>query len=275
MRFKQKFKKETVLITGASSGIGLELAKIYAKNNHDLVIVSRNKLKLNEICKELKKQNNINCHIISADLSKTQEITQLHQKIKRQKLPISILINNAGFGTYGLFHQTKLEKELNLIDLNIKGLTHLTKLFTQDFLKKKRGRILNVASMAAFQPGPYMAVYYASKAYVLNFSEGIAAELENTQVQISTLCPGATKSGFQKASHSERAGVMQQKIMSARTVAKYAYKKFMKKKATRIIIPGFKNKLMAIGSKLTPRKMITRIIKKLQKPTNKIKNKFN
>ncbi len=233
--------KETVLVTGASGGIGLELARQFAKNGFDLVLAARSAGKLADIKKEFEKQYNVRVSVIVKDLIKPGAAGELFEETKKAGLSIDILVNNAGFGTYGPFAQSDLTKELEMIQLNISALTHLTRLVLPGMLEKKKGRILNVASTAAFQPGPLMAVYYATKAFVLSFTDAISAELEKTGIVVSSLCPGPTKSDFQKTAGLDlgmnifrAAG-----IMTSEAVAEVGYREFMKGK--RVIIPGFAN----------------------------------
>lgn len=179
-----------------------------------------------------------------------------------------MLVNNAGFATYGLFSETNRETELQMMQVNIVCLTHLTKLFLSDMLKQREGKILNIASTAAFQPGSLMAVYYATKAYVLSFSEAIANELQGTGVTVTALCPGPTESGFQKRADMEQSKlVSDQKIMDAETVAKIGYRGLMNNQT--VVIPGLKNQLLAQSVRVTPRKMVTKIVRKMQEKEDK------
>jgi short-subunit dehydrogenase len=189
--------KQTALITGASSGIGLDLARLFAADGHDVVLIARSEDKLREVAQELTAKHGVVAHVIAADLAKADA----PQSIFDRAPAIDILVNNVGFGTSGKFAETDLRAELDMIQVNIAALTHLTKLFLPPMLQRGHGRFLNVASTAAFQPGPLMAVYYATKAYVLSFSEAIAEELSGTGVSVTVLCPGPTATGFQKAAN--------------------------------------------------------------------------
>ncbi|WP_018248495.1 SDR family NAD(P)-dependent oxidoreductase [Orenia marismortui] len=260
----KRLKEKYTLITGASKGIGYELANIFAQNKFNLILVARSEDKLAEIAKELIEKYNINCYIFAADLSSLDNVKKLYNKIQNKGLDVSVLVNNAGFGKLGLFHKTDIETEIDMINLNITTVTFLTKLFLQDMIKMGYGKIMNVASTAAFQPGPYMSVYYASKAYVLSFSEALASELNNLKISISTLCPGPTDTNFQDVANMKKVKLFESEVMKAETVAKVAYKGLLKGK--RIIIPGIQNKLLATSSKLMPSKAITEIVKKLQSP---------
>ena len=250
-------KHKYTLITGASSGIGYELARLFAKDKHNLILIARNIDKLQEVKVELM-SNNIDVKILSLDLSKNEDIEKLFNYIKINKIEINTLINNAGVGTFGDFKDILWEKEEELIDINIKSLTKLTKYFLQQIIKEKNGGILNVASTAAFCSGPRMASYYASKAYVLNLTEAIYEECKNTGVKISCLCPGPVKTGFQVKAGIKKSEAAKKYLMDAKDVANIAYKEFNKGKL--IIIPGIKNKLLVLGNKFLPRCISRKII---------------
>jgi uncharacterized protein len=247
-----------VLITGASSGIGLELAKIFAKNNHDLVIVARSEDKLLKLAQELEEKNNIKVKVIVKDLTQANGADLLYSQLKHEKIHIDILINNAGFGTFGHFVDTDLRKQTEMVHLNIMSLTHLCHHFGKEMVKAGKGQILNIASTAAFQPGPLMAVYFASKAYVLSFSEALHNELRDKGVSVSCLCPGLTDTGFQKVAVMEEAGVVKgKKMMSPAEVAETAFNGLKKNKT--IIIPGIKNQLLAFSVRFSPRSLVTKV----------------
>lgn len=248
-----------VLITGASSGIGRDMARILSSQGHDLILVARRKKRLEELKKDLK----TNVEIISMDLSSTFNCTKLYNKVKNEN--IDILINNAGFGLFGNFTETSLEKELDMIDLNIKSLHTLTKLFLKDFKEKDSGYILNVASSAAFMPGPLMATYYATKAYVLHLTEAIHEELrqKGSHVYIGSLCPGPVNTEFNKVANVE----FQIKGLPSYDVANYAIKKMFQKKM--VIIPGVMMKLACTMTRFTPKKLLLRITYHIQKSKEK------
>ena len=240
------------LITGASSGIGREMAKYLSSKGIDLVLVARDEFKLEEIKKELK----TNVEIISIDLSSNENCIKLYNQVK----DIDILINNAGFGVFGEFTETDLEKEINMINTNITALHILTKLYLQDMKRKNSGHILNVGSIAAFIPGPLMATYYSTKSYVLNLTKGIYEELrhDKSKVKVSCLCPGPTKTNFLPT-----AGVkFNTKLATAEYVAKYAINKMFKGKL--VIIPTLKIKSVMFLSKIVPHKIIARFTYKIQ-----------
>ncbi|QNG60070.1 SDR family oxidoreductase [Bacillus sp. PAMC26568] len=250
---------KTVLITGASDGIGRELAYKYAKDGFRLVLVARNEEKLMKLAGELK---NTTAIVKSKDLSDMKQVNELFQELQQEKISVDVLINNAGFGLYGDFKNTSAEEELNMIDLNIKSITLLTKLFLPDMIIKKSGQILNVASSAAFQPGPLMAVYYATKAYVLSFSEAIENELKGTGVSVFVLCPGPTKTSFSDRANLEQSKLFQSGVMDVKTVADAAYTGM--KRGQTLIIPGFKNRILAAAVRFMPRKTVTGIVRKTQ-----------
>src|SRR6185436_6905763 len=194
--------RDLALVTGASSGIGADLARELAQGGHDLVLVARGEDKLKALAAELEKAHSIRARVISADLAQPDAAVQLVKQLGGT--PIDVLINNAGYALYGRFAETDAADELRMIQVNIVALTQLAKLLLPGMLARKKGRILNVASTAAFQPGPLMAVYYATKAYVLSFSEALANELQGTGVGVTALCPGPTRTGFQKRAEIER-----------------------------------------------------------------------
>lgn len=259
---------KTVLITGASSGIGYELAKIYAGNNYNLVLAARGSEKIEKLKNIILENINPDLLIetVCIDLSKENSAYDLSDILERKNIEIDFLVNNAGIGIYGEFAEyshEEMERNNKMINLNIKTLVELTKIFLDKMLEKGSGGVLNVASVAAFQPGPLMATYYASKAFVLSFSEALREELRNTGVYISVLCPGPTETEFEKCSNLTEAGLFSRmKVMSAEKVAEIGYRDFMRKK--RIIIPGFINKLAVIGSKFFPRKITIKVVKKIQ-----------
>ena len=260
---------KTVLITGASSGIGYELAKVYAGNNYNIVIVARRKERLEKLKKEIGSSisDKISVTLIEKDLGAENASRELFDYIKSEKIKIDTVINNAGFGIYGKFSDLtpeEIEKNNDLINLNIKALTELTKLYLDEFLKEKKGEILNVSSIAAFLPGPMMASYYASKAYVLSFTEAIREEVRGTDIKIGTLCPGPTATEFEKSSNADMGGLFSSlKVMTAGKVAEIAYRDF--RKGENIIVPGFLNKLAVFMVRFLPRRLMTVISAKIQR----------
>ena len=243
-----------VLITGASSGLGADFAKELSKEGYDLILVARSKEKLEKIAKELKS----NIEIEAMDLSVKENVYKLYSKYKGK---VDLLINNAGFGAFGKFVDSDLDNELNMIDLNIVTYHILTKLFLQDFVKKDKGQILNVASSAAFEPGPLMSTYYATKSYVYNLSMGIYEELrrDKSNVKINILCPGPVDTGFNERAHVK----FRVKSLQSKDVVKYTLKCMKKNKL--IIIPGFTIKLGVFANRLFSRKFIVKCTYKIQK----------
>jgi uncharacterized protein len=253
----------TALITGASNGIGLELAKIHAAKGGNLVLVARNKMKLDELKAEMENQYNINVYTIGKDLSAPNAAQEVFNETTQQKITIDYLINNAGFGVFGMFVETDWNKELQMINLNITTLTQFTKLYLQDMVKRQSGKIMNVASTAAFQSGPTMAVYYATKAYVLSFSEAIDNEVSNKGVTVTTLCPGATESGFQAAAAMQESALVKgKKLPTSKEVARYGYAAMLKGKT--VAIHGVMNWLLANSVRFTPRALVVKITRKIQ-----------
>lgn len=243
------------LITGASSGIGADMARILSSRGYDLILVARRKDRLEKLKKELSTE----VQIISMDLSSTFNCMKLYNKVKKEDL--EIVINNAGFGLFGEFSEASLEKELDMIDLNIKAVHALTKQFVKDFKEKDHGYILNIASSAGFMAGPYMSTYYATKAYVLHLTEAIHEELrrENSHVYIGALCPGPVNTEFNKVANVE----FGMKGLESYDVALYAIKKMFDRKM--IIIPGMMMKFAIFGSRLLPDSLLVRITAMIQK----------
>ncbi len=253
----------TALITGASNGIGLELAKIHASKGGNLVLVARNKTKLDELKETLENQYKISVYTIGKDLSETNAALDVYNETKAQNIQIDYLINNAGFGSFGMFTDADWNKELQMINLNITTLTQFTHLYLKDMLARKSGKIMNVASTAAFQSGPTMAVYYATKAYVLSFSEAVDNEVKGKGVTITTLCPGATESGFQAAAAMEESALVKgKKLPTSEEVAEYGYKAMLKGKT--VAIHGTMNYILANAVRFMPRFIVVAVTRKIQ-----------
>ena len=255
---------KTALITGASSGIGKALAYQFAKDGYHLVLAARGVARMQAVADDLQKQFNVVVTVIGADLETHDGAAQLHAEVKARGIVLSALVNNAGYGAYGEFKDSALAPELTMMQLNMTTVVVLTKLFLPDLLAT-RGYILNTASTAAFQPGPYMAVYYASKSFVLSFSEAIASELEGTGVTVTALCPGPTASGFQdKADLGNSALVKGKKLPTSEEVAALGYRAMQR--GQRVYIPGFMNWAMAQSMRITPRNLATKVVKILTRP---------
>ncbi|MDD3224811.1 MAG: SDR family oxidoreductase [Clostridium sp.] len=250
---------KTVLITGASGGIGYEFVKLFAKDGYDIVLVARSEDKLNRIKSEF---NDVNVTVISKDLIKKDSAVELYKEVKERNIKVDVLINNAGFGLMGEFEKLDIEKQVSMIELNNRALTELTYYFLTDMKKRGSGKILNVASTAAFQPGPNMAVYFASKAFVLYFSEALVEELKGSGVTVTTLCPGPSKTNFSKVANLEKS-IMFSKMMSAESVAKLGYKGLIKGK--RVVIAGKMNKLEVYAVKILPRALAAKAAKFITK----------
>jgi uncharacterized protein len=254
--------RKTALITGASFGIGLELARVFAREGHNLVLVARSADKLRQVASELEKAHGARSLILAVDLTDPGASAYILDQTTRANIVVDILVNNAGFGQYGLFAENDLEECLREIQLNVTALTHLTRLYLPEMIARQSGRILNVASTAAFQPGPLMAVYYATKAYVLHFSEAIANELQRTGVSVTCLCPGPTATEFQGRANITGIRLTKYGTMDARTVAEDGYRGLMEGKP--VVISGFKNWLVAQSVRFSPRRLVTAVARKLQ-----------
>ena len=256
-------KRQTALITGGSGGIGLEIAKVLARKGFDLALVARNRDALEAAASQIEGKYDVNAHVFAADLRRREAPKDIFDFLRVESIPIEILVNNAGFGLGGEFADTDMTRELEMIQVNIAALTHLTKLFLPPMIKAKSGRILNLASTAAFQPGPLMAVYYATKAYVLSFSEALAEELRDSGVTVTALCPGATRTDFASTAHVTQSRLFTLfGIDDAAGVAEYGVTAMMH--GRRVAIPGFKNKLVAQAHRFSPRLVTTKVARILQ-----------
>lgn len=254
-------KKKVALVTGASSGIGRDMARDLATRGYNLILVSRDEQKLSE----LKKEFNVEVTVIAMDLSESENCKKLHEEVKNKFGNIDILINNAGFGKFGFFTETNLDKEINLINTNITAVHILTKLFLKDMQKANEGYILNVSSISGFLPGPLMAAYYSSKSYVLRLSQSLREELkkQNSNVKISVLCPGPVNTNFNNV-----AGVkFGLPSFTSEIVAKYTIDKMLKSKF--LIIPGVTIKSIALLSKIVPSVILSKFVYKAQRRKEK------
>ena len=244
--------KNTALITGSSNGIGYEFAWIHASKGGDLVLVARNREKLGKLKSDLEKIHHINVHIIIKDLSVAGAAREVFDEVKMHRIVVEYLVNNAGFGDSGFFAESDWSKQEQMINLNITSLAHLTWLSLPDMISRRRGKIMNVASTAAFIPGPTMAVYYATKAFVLSFSQAIGNEVRDQGITVTSLCPGPTRSGFREnASIDDNRIFDKAGIPGAREVAQYGYYSMMSGKS--VAIHGFTNKILAHSGKIIPR----------------------
>ena len=250
--------KGFVLITGASEGIGRALAEVFARHGHNLVLTARNRARLESLAQELKSEHDIAAFILDLDLAEADGPKSLFEAVKAEGITIDILVNNAGFGLYGPFLERNTDEHKDLLQVNIQALTALCHLFGADMAVRGAGRILNVASTVAFMPGPLMATYFASKAFVLRFSESLREELRHRGVGVTCLCPGLTESRFH-----ERAGLLQSNLLrfavaSAESVAEAGYRGCMADKA--IVLPGLRNRLAPLAERLLPRALLRNII---------------
>lgn len=246
---------KTALITGATSGLGYEFVKLFAKDGYHLILIARNKQKLEQI-----KQSFQNVTIIVKDLSTPNAGKEVFEEVDNQGMNIDVLVNNAGFGLLGYFDELDIQKQAAMIQLNVVSLTELTYYFLTKMKQKNQGKILNIASTAAFQPGPLMAVYYATKTYVLSFSEALVEELSDSAVTVTTLCPGPTKTNFAAVANVEGTKMFSQP-MNSEIVAKQGYNALMSGK--RVVIPGGLNKMGAYAAKLLPRSLAAKVAKSI------------
>lgn len=251
---------ETVLVTGASSGIGLELARCFAGDGCRLVLASRKGNVLEAVATELRKAHKIQAQVITTDLAHPESPTRLLAHLQAAGLKVDVLVNNAGVGAQGKFAELPLGRQLEMLQVNITSLTHLTGLLLPGMIER-RGGVLNVASTAAFQPGPGMAVYYATKAYVLSFSEALAEELAYTGVTVTAVCPGPTATNFGTAANMRTLGMVKGVSMSAEAVARQGHRAFRRGKV--VVITGFRNQLPAFLVRLFPRAAVRKVTKRL------------
>ncbi len=250
---------ETVLITGASAGIGAELARLFARDKSNLVLVARREEKLNSLAEDLRRNHDIRVDVISSDLSKPESPRQVFDQLKTRNIEIDVVVNNAGFGAIGKTAEIDLSLQLNMIRLNIEALFQFTRLFLPDMISRKRGGILNIASTAAFQPGPFMSIYYASKAFVLSFTDALHEELKGTGIKVSCLCPGPTKTEFADVAQVTQTNLFSSGVMNVEEVVRTGYKAFRKNKP--VVITGFRNKVLAQSIRLTPRAVVRKIVR--------------
>ncbi len=252
-------KNETVLITGASSGIGLELAKCFAGEGCRLVLVARNQDALNTLADELRREHKIETVVLPADLSQPEAPKRIFDELAAKKIAVDILVNNVGFGLHGSFAELSLQRQLEIVKVNVAALVELTGLFLSQMTQRKNGGILNVGSVAGFVPGPYMAIYYASKAFVQSFSEALAEELRDTGITVNVLCPGPTTTNFGNVARGNKVRTAQSKAMTAEAVARYGHDAFRNDQT--IAIPGLKNQILVFATRVFPRRLMRKVIK--------------
>jgi short-subunit dehydrogenase len=254
------------LITGATSGIGREFANVAAKNGKNLIIVGRDDTKLAQVKTEIEADySKIDIITINEDLSKPEAAKNIFDIIQGKNLQIEHLINNAGFGDYCLFASSDLKKQIDMTQVNIELVTKLTHYFLPDMVKRKHGHILNLASVAAFLPGPMMSVYYATKAYVLSFSQALAEELSDSGVTVTALCPGPTDSNFSKIAGNERTDIIAKtrRLPTSREVAEFGYNAMLK--GERVAIHGFGNILIVFFLRFLPITLVTKFVYRFQR----------
>jgi hypothetical protein len=255
--------RTTALITGASAGIGRALARLFAEHRHDVVLTARREQRLREIAAELEAATGVTAHVIAADLAAIDGARRLYDEVRDRGIEVEYLVNNAGFGTFGPFVDTDPRETMDLVRVNVAALTELTALFLPEMVARHSGRVLNVASAAAFQPGPLMATYYASKAYVLHLSEALSEELEGKGVSVTALCPGPVRTEFQQVAGMETSGlVLNKRLISVEQVAEAGYQAMMRGKP--MVVPGLATKLLAFGVRFAPRRFVAKFVHRLQ-----------
>ena len=253
---------KTALITGASGGIGYEFAKLFARDRHSLVLVARNQAQLEKVAAEMRTLGSPQVSVLAKDLGALEAPDEIFAETQRRKITVDFLVNNAAFGERGPFLKTNLDNELEMVQVNVVALLHLTKLYLPGMVQRRFGRIMQVASTAAFQPGPFMSVYYATKAFVLSFSEATFEELRDSGVTVTALCPGATTTGFAARAGMQNSKLFKLRVMDAKTVAEIGYRGFMAGKP--LVITGLRNRLMAFSVRFGPRALVRKIVRGIQ-----------
>ena len=247
------------IVTGASCGIGYELAKILAKDGKNIVVIARSRDQLEDLKREIENKHGTKVKVLDKDLSDPKAPPEIFSELEKEKIYVDVLVNNAGYGVYGMFLETDMREELDMIQVNAASLIHLTKLFLKGMVEDKSGYILNAASLCAFFPTPMEAVYCSTKAFVLHFSEALANELQGTGVKVTCLCVGLARTGFQKRAHMENCKVAKRKMMDAVTVAEAGYKALKRGKV--IEIPGLVYKFAPWFARFAPRNVVTRVVR--------------
>lgn len=253
---------ENVLVTGASSGIGRELARLFAAAGSNLVLVARREEELSHLANELHAVHGVSARALPADLSQPAAAAAICGVLDSAGIEIDVLVNNAGFGALGSFVESSLERQLQMMQVNMTSLVELSRRLLPGMLQRSRGGVLNVASTAAFQPGPYMAVYYASKAFVLHFSEALVEEVAGTGVRVTCLAPGPVATEFAATAGLEESVLFKVGVLSAREVARAGYRGLRRGKA--IVIPGLRNKLLVLALRFTPRSIVRKVVARIQ-----------
>jgi short-subunit dehydrogenase len=253
---------QTALITGASGGLGKEFALLFAEGGSDVILVARTEGALQELKKEIESRLGRKALVIAADLSRPEAPAEIAAAVAKENWTVDVLVNNAGYGAYGFFHETEWKGDASMIDVNVRALTGMTKMFLPAMVRRKSGRILNIASTAAFLPGPLMAVYYATKAYVLSFSEAIRNELAGTGVTVTCLCPGPTKTGFAQHAQLGASKLFRRRVADARAVAQIGYRACLQGRGT--VVPGFVNAVQAFATRFASRPFAAAIARRVQ-----------
>lgn len=255
---------KTALITGATGGLGKEFSKIFAREGYDLVLVSKTKSKLDLLKEQLQAEYDVHAEIYPADLAKKDAACGIFDFTAAKGIAVDVLVNNAGFGDFGEYRNCHWNKQYDMMQVNMCTLAQFTRLYLPSMVERGRGKILNVASVASFFPGPLMSVYYATKAFVLSFTQALSVELKNTGVSVTALCPGPTKTGFEDNADLETSGLFKHlKVDRAKDVAEYGYSELMKNKV--VAVPGIMNKLITFSPRLSPRKLVRECVYLIQK----------
>jgi short-subunit dehydrogenase len=257
-------KGQTALITGASAGLGRELAKLAAVDGVNLVLVARRRDRLEELARELSAAHGVAVTVSAADLADPAAPSAICEQVAAGGIAVDYLVNNAGFGSVGPFAKADLARQLEMITVNVRALVELTHRFLPGMLARKQGRILNIASVAGFVPGPFMATYYASKAFVLSFTEALATELSGTGVTVTASCPGPTKTEFSEVARNDEAKLYRRNVATAETVARHAYRAMLA--GTTVAVPGLMNKLLVQSVRTAPRATLCSIVAGLNRP---------
>jgi len=256
--------RQTALVTGASAGLGLDYARLFAADGHDLVLVARRRDKLDEIAAALAKDHGGKVTVIAADLQDPTAPKRIFDEVTAAGITVDFLVNNAGFGSNGAFVDLSADRELGMIDVNVRSLVHLTRLFLPGMVERKRGRVLNIGSTAGFVAGPFMATYYASKAFVNSFTEALAYELKGTGVTATVSCPGATATEFAAVAGNDKSSLFKSGVADSASVARHGYHAMLAGKV--MAIPGVKNKLSTQSVRFSPRSWVRAIAARLNKP---------
>lgn len=256
--------KKTALITGASGGLGLSFVNLFASDGYDLVLVARNGARLEEIKKDIEEKYGIRVTVIAKDLCSPDGPQEVYEATQNEGINVDVLVNNAGFGDFGEFYKSDISKQIRMLDLNCKALMHLCHLYLPKMIEQKSGNILNVDSIAAFQPGPLMSVYYATKAFVLSFSQALTRELKGTGVKVTALCPGPIRTNFDNAADLGESGLFKNlKVWDPDTVAQFGYKNMKKGKS--LCVCGFLNKIIVFANRFAPRSLVRNMVYNIQK----------